>query len=66
MSFGVQDVNEKVQKEIHRIQPFQTTQDVMQIARDAGITSVNIDLIYGLPYQTKETFNETLKKKLLL
>lgn len=36
----------------------------MQIARDAGITSVNIDLIYGLPYQTKETFKETLQRLL--
>jgi oxygen-independent coproporphyrinogen-3 oxidase len=38
----------------------------MQIARKAGITSVNIDLIYGLPYQTKETFKETLKKVITL
>lgn len=66
LSFGVQDINEQVQKEIHRIQPFETTQNVMQIARDAGITSVNIDLIYGLPYQTKETFKETLKKVITL
>lgn len=66
LSFGVQDINEQVQKEIHRIQPFETTQNVMQIARDAGINSVNIDLIYGLPYQTKETFKETLKQVLTL
>jgi oxygen-independent coproporphyrinogen-3 oxidase len=66
LSFGVQDINEQVQKEIHRIQPFETTQNVMQIARKAGITSVNIDLIYGLPYQTKETFKETLKKVITL
>ncbi|MFA7084798.1 MAG: oxygen-independent coproporphyrinogen III oxidase [Arcobacteraceae bacterium] len=66
LSFGVQDINEKVQKEIHRIQPFETTQNVMQIAREAGITSVNIDLIYGLPFQTKETFKETLEKVITL
>lgn len=66
LSFGVQDLDEKVQKEIHRIQPFETTQNVMQIARDAGINSVNVDLIYGLPYQTKETFKQTLEKVLTL
>lgn len=66
LSFGVQDINPQVQKEIHRVQTFETTQSVMKIARDAGINSVNIDLIYGLPYQTKKTFKETLKKVLIL
>jgi oxygen-independent coproporphyrinogen-3 oxidase len=66
LSFGVQDLDPKVQETIHRIQPFQTTQDVMQIARNAGIKSINIDLIYGLPYQTKESFKETIKQILSL
>jgi oxygen-independent coproporphyrinogen-3 oxidase len=66
LSFGVQDLNEQVQKEIHRIQPFQTTQEVMNIARNAGINSVNIDLIYGLPYQTRETFKQTLEQIITL
>ncbi len=62
LSFGVQDLNDDVQKEIHRIQPYETTQNVMDIARKAGIHSINIDLIYGLPLQTKETFHETIKQ----
>jgi len=66
LSFGVQDLNEAVQKEIHRIQPFETTQNVMNIARNAGIKSINIDLIYGLPLQTKETFHQTITEVLKL
>ena len=66
LSFGVQDLNEKVQKTIHRIQPLEETQNVINIARAAGITSVNTDLIYGLPFQTRATFKETLEKMLTL
>ncbi len=66
LSFGVQDLNPEVQKTIHRIQPYETTQNVMKIARDAGIKSINIDLIYGLPHQNKETFHETIEKVLTL
>ena len=66
LSFGVQDLNEKVQKTIHRIQPLEETQNVINIARAAGITSVNTDLIYGLPFQTRATFKETLEKMITL
>ncbi len=66
LSFGVQDLDEKVQKTIHRIQPFELTQKVIKIARDAGIHSINTDLIYGLPYQTKESFRRTLEKMITL
>ncbi|WP_428026821.1 oxygen-independent coproporphyrinogen III oxidase [Arcobacter sp.] len=66
LSFGVQDLDEEVQKTIHRIQPYETTQNVMNIAREAGIKSINIDLIYGLPHQNRETFKETLKEILKL
>ncbi len=62
LSFGVQDLDPQVQKTIHRIQPLEQTAAVVQIARDAGIKSVNIDLIYGLPYQTKETFKQTIEQ----
>ncbi len=62
LSFGVQDLDPKVQETIHRIQPYETTQNVVKIARDAGIKSVNIDLIYGLPYQTKESFRKTIEQ----
>ena len=66
LSFGVQDLDETVQKTIHRIQPFELTQNVIKIARDAGIKSINTDLIYGLPHQTKESFKNTLEKMLTL
>jgi oxygen-independent coproporphyrinogen-3 oxidase len=61
LSFGVQDLDPQVQKTIHRIQPFSVTENVVKIARDAGIKSINIDLIYGLPHQTKETFAKTIR-----
>ena len=66
LSFGVQDLNEEVQKTIHRIQPYETTLNVMNIAREAGIDSINIDLIYGLPHQNKKTFHETIKQVIKL
>lgn len=66
LSFGVQDLDETVQKTIHRIQPFELTQNVIKIARDAGIHSVNTDLIYGLPHQTRESFKATLEKMITL
>ncbi|WP_170018632.1 oxygen-independent coproporphyrinogen III oxidase [Campylobacter sp. RM16190] len=66
ISYGVQDFDEKVQKEIHRIQPYDITQDAIDMARTKGINSINMDLIYGLPYQSLESFKETLNKALTL
>ncbi len=60
ISFGVQDFDPRVQEAVHRIQPFDITKKAIDIARAAGIKSVNVDLIYGLPYQTFETFKKTL------
>lgn len=60
-SIGFQDVNEEVQKAIHRIQPLQMVLDCMNKLRAAGIKSVNLDVIYGLPMQTRERFAETLE-----
>ncbi len=60
-SLGVQDTNEAVQKAIHRIQPFEQTQKIVQILRDYGIKSINLDLIYGLPEQTLSTFHKTIE-----
>ena len=60
ISFGVQDFDPKVQEAVHRIQPYDITKNAIDIARAAGIKSVNVDLIYGLPYQTFETFKKTL------
>jgi oxygen-independent coproporphyrinogen-3 oxidase len=59
-SMGVQDFNPKVQEAIHRIQPRELTQQAMDWMREEGFGSINLDLIYGLPYQTPESFSETL------
>jgi oxygen-independent coproporphyrinogen-3 oxidase len=66
VSFGVQDFNEEVQKAVHRIQPYEVTKNAVDMVRDAGIKSVNMDLIYGLPYQSFESFKATLEKALSL
>ena len=66
ISFGVQDFDEKVQIAIHRIQSFEVTKNAVQLARDAGIESINVDLIYGLPYQSFESFKKTLDMVLKL
>ncbi|MBE3610111.1 oxygen-independent coproporphyrinogen III oxidase [Campylobacter californiensis] len=66
ISYGVQDFDEKVQKEIHRIQPYEITKNAVDMARAKGINSINMDLIYGLPYQTLESFKTTLDKALTL
>ncbi len=60
VSMGVQDLNHKVQKAINRIQPLDITLDAVNWSRSVGVKSVNIDLIYGLPYQTSESFSDTL------
>ncbi|MDD3855352.1 oxygen-independent coproporphyrinogen III oxidase [Sulfurimonas sp.] len=66
VSFGLQDFNEKVQTAVHRIQPYAITKYAMDLARKYNMHSVNVDLIYGLPYQTLETFKETLELSLTL
>ena len=66
VSFGLQDFNEKVQIAVHRVQPYEITQNAMNLARKYNMHSVNVDLIYGLPYQSLETFKETLELSLTL
>jgi oxygen-independent coproporphyrinogen III oxidase len=61
-SLGVQDFNEKVQIAVNRVQPESLTRQVFQWSRELGIKSINIDLIYGLPLQTAESFKSTLDK----
>lgn len=62
ISFGIQDFNPTVQAAINRIQPEEQLFNVMEWIRAAQFTSVNVDLIYGLPYQTLGTFLETIHK----
>ncbi|HXT38568.1 MAG TPA: oxygen-independent coproporphyrinogen III oxidase [Candidatus Angelobacter sp.] len=65
-SLGVQDHNPLVQKAVHRIQPFAQTKMVVDWIRDTGFRSLNVDLIYGLPHQTPESFEKTLNETLQL
>lgn len=60
VSMGVQDFNALVQQTIHRVQPYELTKELFHLARAEGFESINVDLIYGLPHQTVESFTETL------
>ncbi|MDF1485338.1 oxygen-independent coproporphyrinogen III oxidase [Ramlibacter sp. H39-3-26] len=60
LSFGVQDFDPAVQKAVHRVQPAAQVFDLMDAARALGFESINVDLIYGLPRQTPESFDRTL------
>lgn len=60
ISFGVQDFDPEVQKAVHRIQPFESVRELMAAARSIGFESINADLIYGLPKQTPESFENTI------
>jgi oxygen-independent coproporphyrinogen III oxidase len=63
-SIGVQDFDPRVQVAVHRIQPRAQTESVIQELRKLGFESINVDLIYGLPYQTAESFERTLDQVL--
>lgn len=65
-SIGVQDHNPEVQKAVHRIQPFDQTKRVVEWIRETGFASLNVDLIYGLPNQTPDSFERTLDEVLTL
>ena len=66
LSMGVQDFNPKVQEAVNRIQSYELTRDLIVRARALGFTSINVDLIYGLPHQTLDTFTATLAQALTL
>ena len=66
VSFGVQDLNEKVQRAINRIQPFENLKRVVEQSRAIGYNSVSFDLIYGLPYQTLESVHDTISQVISL
>jgi oxygen-independent coproporphyrinogen-3 oxidase len=66
LSMGIQDFHADVQKAIHRIQPFEMTRDLLFAARELGFDSINVDLIYGLPYQTPDRFAHTVDQILEL
>jgi oxygen-independent coproporphyrinogen-3 oxidase len=66
LSMGIQDFHADVQKAVHRIQPFEMTRDILFAARELGFDSINVDLIYGLPYQTPDRFAHTVDQILEL
>jgi len=65
-SLGVQDTNPRVQLAIHRIQPHWRNEQAFAWLRNAGFKSINVDLIYGLPLQTPESFASTIDEVLAL
>ncbi|MGY0217013.1 oxygen-independent coproporphyrinogen III oxidase [Endozoicomonadaceae bacterium StTr2] len=60
ISFGVQDLDEKVQEAVNRKQSLEQNMEVVEAARSAGYQSINMDIIYGLPHQTLDSFSHTL------
>lgn len=62
LSMGIQDFHPEVQAAIHRIQPLELTRDLIVSARELGFDSINVDLIYGLPYQNRERFAGTVQQ----
>ncbi len=62
LSLGVQDFDPDVQVAVHRVQSFEQVATLMHAAREAGIESINMDLIYGLPKQSPHTFGRTLQQ----
>lgn len=65
-SIGIQDFDAKVQQAINRIQPYAMVEGVMQDLHAAGISHISADLIYGLPFQTLQSFSDTLEKTIVL
>lgn len=62
LSIGVQDINKQVQEKINRVQSTEFICQLVERAKQFNFRSINLDLIYGLPLQTAETFIETLEK----
>jgi len=59
-SLGVQDVNPTVQKAVNRIQPTEMVRDIINACREVNARSISVDLIYGLPFQTLQSFSQTI------
>ncbi|TMV06781.1 oxygen-independent coproporphyrinogen III oxidase [Ruegeria sediminis] len=65
-SIGVQDFDDEIQKTIGRIQSYDTTREAVDMIRARGIASLNADILYGLPHQTKARMTESVQKLLSL
>lgn len=66
VSMGVQDFDEDVQKSVNRIQPLEVVERTTRWSRELGFGSINFDLIYGLPNQTRASFDDTVEKVIAL
>lgn len=66
LSLGIQDFDPKVQEIVNRIQPFEAVEKVTSYAKEIGYSSINFDLIYGLPLQTRDSVIDTIDKVNLL
>ncbi|MHC5225101.1 oxygen-independent coproporphyrinogen III oxidase [Ignatzschineria sp. LJL83] len=66
LSMGVQDFDDKVQVAVNRIQPKEITIETLTAARESGFSSISLDLIYGLPFQTVDSFARTLDEVITL
>lgn len=66
VSFGIQDLDEKVQLAINRVQPLENVERAVRNAREIGYTSINFDLVYGLPFQTQEGMMTTIRSVIAL
>lgn len=66
VSFGVQDYDPRVQKAINRIQPFEKVKEVTEWAREIGYRGISHDLVFGLPHQTWEAMEHTIRKTMEL
>jgi oxygen-independent coproporphyrinogen-3 oxidase len=66
LSIGIQDFDADVQLAVRRFQPFDRTRELFATARELGFESINADLIYGLPKQTRASFNKTVDLLLTL
>jgi oxygen-independent coproporphyrinogen III oxidase len=66
ISLGVQDFNPDIQQAVNRIQGIEITSNAVETARELGFRSLNMDLMYGLPLQTVDTFTQTLQHAIAL
>lgn len=66
VSMGIQDFDPRVQMAVNRRQPYELVKELNDCCRELQFKSINFDLIYGLPYQTRESFCETVSKVIAL
>lgn len=65
-SLGIQDFNQKVQETVNRVQPYDMVHDTIAYFRHRGVNSINVDVMYGLPYQTVNSLQETIEQVITL